>query len=76
MNIIQITSGGKYEKNISFAFNRRFTEFVSIQGHYNLIAREEEREMAPFCSDQNIAITPYSALARGRLSRRPGLLLA
>ncbi len=47
------------------------TEFVSIQGHYNLIAREEEREMAPFCYDQNIAMTPYSALASGRLSRKP-----
>lgn len=47
-------------------------EFVSIQSHYNLIAREEEREMAPFCYDQNIAMTPYSALASGRLSRKPG----
>jgi aryl-alcohol dehydrogenase-like predicted oxidoreductase len=47
-------------------------EFISIQGHYNLLAREEEREMAPFCYDQNIAMTPYSALASGRLSKRPG----
>jgi len=48
------------------------TEFVSIQGHYNLIAQEEEREMAPFCASENIAMTPYSALASGRLSRHPG----
>ena len=48
------------------------TEFISIQGHYNLIAREEEREMAPFCVSENIAMTPYSALAGGRLSKRPG----
>ena len=48
------------------------TEFVSMQGHYNLIAREEEREMAPFCASENIAMTPYSALASGRLSRHPG----
>ena len=48
------------------------TEFISIQGHYNLIAREEEREMAPFCASENIAMTPYSALASGRLSRHPG----
>lgn len=48
------------------------TEFISVQGHYNLIAREEEREMAPFCADQNIAMTPYSALAGGRLSKHPG----
>lgn len=43
-----------------------------MQGHYNLIAREEEREMAPFCYSEDIAMTPYSALASGRLSRRPG----
>jgi len=53
-----------------FARANGLTEFVSIQGHYNLIAREEEREMAPFCADENIAMTPYSALAAGRLSRR------
>ena len=46
--------------------------FVSIQGHYNLIAREEEREMAPFCYANQIAMTPYSALAAGRLSKKPG----
>ena len=55
-----------------YAREHNLTEFVSIQGHYNLIAREEEREMAPFCRDQNIAMTPYSALAGGRLSKRPG----
>lgn len=47
-------------------------EFVSIQGHYNLIAREEEREMVPFCHAEGIAMTPYSALAGGRLAKRPG----
>ena len=55
-----------------YAREQGLTEFVSVQGHYNLIAREEEREMAPFCADQNIAMTPYSALAGGRLSKRPG----
>ena len=55
-----------------YAREHNLTEFVSIQGHYNLIAREEEREMAPFCKDQNIAMTPYSALAGGRLSKRSG----
>lgn len=49
-----------------------FAKFVSIQGHYNLIFREEEREMAPFCREENIAMTPYSALAGGRLSKHPG----
>ena len=49
-----------------------FPRFVSVQGHYNLIFREEEREMVPFCEEENIALTPYSALASGRLSRLPG----
>lgn len=49
-----------------------FAKFISIQGHYNLIFREEEREMAPYCEEENIALTPYSALASGRLSRKPG----
>ena len=49
-----------------------FAKFVSIQGHYNLIFREEEREMAKLCAQDNIAMTPYSALAGGRLSKRPG----
>lgn len=47
-------------------------EFVSVQNHYNLIAREEEREMVPFCASEGIAVTPYSALAGGRLAKRPG----
>ncbi len=55
-----------------YARENGLTEFVSVQTHYNLLAREEEREMAPFCADQNIAMTPYSALASGRLSKRPG----
>lgn len=49
-----------------------FPRFVSVQGHYNLIFREEEREMVPLCYEDNIALTPYSALASGRLSRKPG----
>ena len=49
-----------------------FQKFVSIQGHYNLIFREEEREMAKLCAEDNIAMTPYSALAGGRLSKHPG----
>lgn len=49
-----------------------FAKFVSMQGHYNLIFREEEREMAKLCAEDNIAMTPYSALAGGRLSKHPG----
>ena len=48
------------------------TKFVSIQGHYNLIFREEEREMAKLCAEDSIAMTPYSALAGGRLAKHPG----
>ncbi len=49
-----------------------FAPFVSVQGHYNLIFREEEREMIPYCREEGIALTPYSALAGGRLSKLPG----
>ena len=49
-----------------------FVKFVSVQAHYNLIFREEEREMAKLCAEDHIAMTPYSALASGRLSRHPG----
>ena len=48
-----------------------WTRFVSMQPHYNLIYREDEREMLPLCKDQNIAVIPFSPLARGRLTRKP-----
>lgn len=46
-----------------------WTKFVSMQNHYNLLYREDEREMIPICKEHNVAITPYSPLAAGRLSR-------
>ena len=46
-----------------------WTRFVSMQNHYNLLHREEEREMLPLCEDQGIAVLPWSPLARGRLTR-------
>lgn len=49
-----------------------FARFISVQGHYNLIFREEEREMARLCAEDGIAMTPYSPLAGGRLAKRPG----
>ena len=49
-----------------------FAKFISVQGHYNLIFREEEREMVKLCAEDNIAMTPYSALAGGRLAKHPG----
>ena len=45
-----------------------WTPFVSMQPHYNLVYREEEREMLPLCSDQKIAVIPWSPLARGLLT--------
>ncbi|WMI58288.1 aldo/keto reductase [Streptomyces rochei] len=46
-----------------------WTRFVSMQNHYNLINREEEREMLPYCLAEGIGVTPWSPLARGRLAR-------
>ncbi|MGI6578516.1 MAG: aldo/keto reductase [Eubacteriales bacterium] len=46
-----------------------WTKFVSMQNHYNLIYREDERELIPICMRQNVALTPYSPLAAGRLCR-------
>jgi aryl-alcohol dehydrogenase-like predicted oxidoreductase len=47
-----------------------WTRFVSMQNHYNLLYREEEREMIPLCIDQGIGIIPWSPLARGKLARQ------
>lgn len=46
-----------------------WTPFVSMQNHYNLIYREEEREMLPLCADRGVGVIPWSPLARGRLTR-------
>jgi len=46
-----------------------WTKFVSMQDHYNLLYREEEREMLPLCADQGVGVIPWSPLARGRLTR-------
>jgi aryl-alcohol dehydrogenase-like predicted oxidoreductase len=45
-----------------------WTRFASMQNHYNLVYREEEREMIPLCLDQGVGVIPYSPLARGLLS--------
>jgi len=46
-----------------------WTRFVSMQNHYNLLYREEEREMLPLCEDLGVGVIPWSPLARGRLTR-------
>jgi aryl-alcohol dehydrogenase (NADP+) len=48
---------------------RGLTSFVSMQNHYNLLNREEEREMMPLCVDRSVAVLPWSPLARGKLTR-------
>jgi aryl-alcohol dehydrogenase-like predicted oxidoreductase len=59
----------QFQKALQVADTHGWTRFVSMQNHLNLIYREEEREMLPLCRDQNIALTPYSPLAAGRLTR-------
>ncbi|HEV7898975.1 MAG TPA: aldo/keto reductase, partial [Planosporangium sp.] len=49
-----------------------WTRFVSMQNHYNLVYREEEREMIPFCLDQGVGLIPWSPLARGLLAGTRG----
>lgn len=56
--------------NMQLAAERNgWAKFVSMQNHYNLLYREDERELIPICKQQNVALTPYSPLAAGRLSR-------
>jgi aryl-alcohol dehydrogenase (NADP+) len=59
----------QFSKSLYTAELRGWTRFVSMQNHYNLLNREEEREMLPLCADQGIAVLPWSPLARGRLTR-------
>lgn len=59
----------QFEKAQAVAEQHGWTKFVSMQNHLNLLYREEEREMLPLCADQGIAVTPYSPLASGRLTR-------
>ncbi|EOI00608.1 hypothetical protein UAY_01711 [Enterococcus moraviensis ATCC BAA-383] len=59
----------QFAKAQAVAEKNGWTKFVSMQDHLNLLYREEEREMLPLCEDQKIAVTPYSPLASGRLTR-------
>jgi 1-deoxyxylulose-5-phosphate synthase len=56
-------------KALYLAEQRGWTRFVAMQPHYNLLNREEEREMLPLCRAEGIGVLPWSPLARGRLSR-------
>ena len=59
----------QFSKALYTADAHGWTRFVSMQDHYNLLNREEEREMLPLCADQGIGVIPWSPLARGRLAR-------
>jgi 1-deoxyxylulose-5-phosphate synthase len=59
----------QFQKALYTAEKNGWTRFVSMQNHLNLIYREEEREMIPLCKEEKIALTPYSPLASGRLTR-------
>ncbi len=58
----------QFAKAQQVAERNGWTRFVSMQNHYNLLYREEEREMIPLCADQGVAVLPYSPLARGMLA--------
>jgi len=59
----------QFSKALHLARRHGWTPFVSMQDHYNLLYREEEREMMPLCVDEGIGVLPWSPLARGRLTR-------
>src|SRR6201998_2005339 len=59
----------QFAKSLYLADLRDWTRFVTMQNHYNLLYREEEREMVGLCLDQEIGMLPWSPLARGRLAR-------
>jgi len=59
----------QFAKALFTADAHGWTRFATMQNHYNLLYREEEREMLPFCLDQGIGVIPWSPLARGRLTR-------
>ena len=62
----------QFGKALHLAREHGWTRFVSMQDHYNLLYREEEREMMPLCADAGIGVLPWSPLARGRLTREWG----
>jgi aryl-alcohol dehydrogenase-like predicted oxidoreductase len=62
----------QFAKAQSFAARAGMARFVSMQNHYNLVYREEEREMIPLCIDQGVGVIPWSPLARGLLAGSRG----
>jgi aryl-alcohol dehydrogenase-like predicted oxidoreductase len=66
------TYAWKLMKALALADRRGLARFVSMQNHYNLLYREEEREMMPLCREEGIGVIPWSPLARGHLGRPAG----
>ena len=64
----------EFERMQNIAEKNGWTKFVAMQNHYNLIYREEEREMIPLCQDRKVALTPWSPLAGGRLAHPWGTI--
>ncbi|MEJ2291137.1 MAG: aldo/keto reductase [Deinococcales bacterium] len=61
----------RFAKLLHVAEGRGWTRMISMQPHYNLLYREEEREMLPLCREEGVGVLPWSPLARGYLTRRP-----
>jgi aryl-alcohol dehydrogenase-like predicted oxidoreductase len=61
----------EFAKALHLQKSNGWARFVSMQDHYNLLAREEEREMLPLCADEGVGTIVWSPLARGRLARPP-----
>jgi len=59
----------QFAKMLHASDSHGYARFVSMQNHYNLLYREEEREMLPLCADEGVGVVPWSPLARGRLTR-------
>jgi 1-deoxyxylulose-5-phosphate synthase len=59
----------QFVKSLYIADRHGWTQFLSMQNHYNLLYREEEREMMRLCDEEGIGVIPWSPLARGRLTR-------
>jgi aryl-alcohol dehydrogenase (NADP+) len=62
----------QFAKMLGVTDARGWSPFVTMQNHYNLLYREEEREMIPLCVDRSVGLIPWSPLARGLLARSPG----
>jgi aryl-alcohol dehydrogenase-like predicted oxidoreductase len=62
----------QFQKMVGLSQARGLARFVTMQNHYNLLYREEEREMIPLCADLSVGLLPWSPLARGALARVPG----